>query len=154
MYNHAPQDYVCPICLGINGIENEQTLIRQSDIVLKNDFITAFISSFFIGQNNGHVVIVPNQHFENIYDIPLEDAHAIFDASQKIALALKEAYKCEGITILQNNEPAGNQHAFHYHMHVFPRYANDNLHENMMNKKLTTPEERLPFAEKLKEALK
>lgn len=154
MYHHAPQDYTCPICLSVQGVENEQTLIRQSDIVLQTDLVTAFISSFFIGNNQGHVVIVPNKHFENIYDIPTNYAHAIFDASQKVSLALKKAYRCEGTTILQNNEPAGNQHAFHYHMHVFPRYSHDNLHENMMDKKLVTPEERLSYAQKIKEALK
>lgn len=154
MYNHAPENYCCPICLGIRGIESEETLIRQSDIIWRNDLVTALISSFFIGNNPGHIVIVTNEHFENIYAIPTKYAHAITDASQKIALALKKAHGCEGITTLQNNEPAGNQHAFHYHFHVFPRYTNDNLHTHMMEKKPTTPEERLPFAEKVKEALK
>lgn len=153
MYNHAPQNYKCPICLGLQGVESEDTLIRPSDIVYSDDLVTAFISSFFIGNNPGHVIIVPNQHFENIYDLPEEYAFRIQKVARIISLALKKAYNCGGITTLQNNEPVGNQHAFHYHFHVFPRYENDELHKNMLNKKSTTAEERKHFAEKIKQAL-
>lgn len=153
MYNHAPQDYKCPICLAINGVENSDTLIRQNDIVYKDDLVTAFISSFFIGSNPGHVIISPNKHFENMYDLPDEYVHRVSEVAKKVALAIKESYKCEGITTLQNNEPAGGQHAFHYHFHVFPRYTNDNFHKKMLDKKLTKPEERLEYANKLKEKL-
>ncbi|HEX7041994.1 MAG TPA: HIT family protein [Patescibacteria group bacterium] len=154
MYNHALKDEVCPICLGVRKIENAQTLIRQSDIVYQDEDVTAFISSFFIGNNKGHVVIVPNQHFENIYDLPEEVISQIQKIAKKLAIAVRGAYSCEGITLLQNNEPAGNQHAFHYHLHIFPRYQNDELYVYMLKKTPTTPKERLPYAEKLKTHLK
>ncbi len=149
MFNHAPQKYVCPICLGVQGIESDKTLIKQSDILYKDDFVTAFISSFFIGKNKGHVVVVPNEHVENIYDITSELSSKIQNIVRKMALAVRESYASEGITILQNNEPAGNQHAFHYHVHIFPRYKNDNLYLHMMEKTTTTAKERLPYAKKL-----
>lgn len=153
MYNHAPKDYNCPICIAIKGIENNDTLISQSDIVYKDDLVTAFISSFFIGNNPGHLVIVPNTHIENMYDMPVEIVSRIQELAQKLSLAIKDAYKAEGITTVQNNEPAGNQHAFHYHYHVFPRYEGDELFKNMLDKKSTTAEERFPYAEKIKSAL-
>lgn len=153
MYNHAPKEYLCPICLAIKGIENKDTLIRQSDISYRDDLVTAFVSSFFIGKNLGHVLVVPNRHFENIYDLPIAFATRIQVVAREVAIALKEAYRCEGITTLQNNEPVGNQHAFHYHLHIFPRYTDDNLHANMLDKKSTTPEERLPYADKVKKSL-
>jgi histidine triad (HIT) family protein len=150
MYNHAPHNYKCPICIALDGKENDDTLIRQSDIVYKDSLVTAFISSFFIGKNLGHVIIVPNKHFENIYDLPSEYSFRITEVAQKMAIAIKKSYSAEGITTVQNNEPAANQHAFHYHLHIFPRYENDELHKNMLDKKPTTLEERLPYAEKLK----
>lgn len=111
-----------------------------------------FINSFWIGKNEGHVIIVPNKHFENIYDLPPDLGHQIFDIAQKISLAIKEAYQCDGITLRQNNEPAGDQHAFHYHLHVFPRYNNDNFNQEMANKsRLSNPKERLEYADKLKD---
>ncbi len=153
MYTHINDNYQCPICPAVAGLEISQTLIKQSDIVYSNQWVTAFISSFFIGNNLGHVIIVPNQHYENIYDLPDELSYKIQDAAKEIALALKATYKCDGISTAQHNEPAGDQHAFHYHFHVFPRYKDDNLYGNMLNKRSTTPEERKVYADKLKEYL-
>lgn len=153
MYNHAPKDYKCPICIALKGVENDETLISQSDIVYKDDLVTAFISSFFIGNNPGHLIIVPNAHVENMYDISSETTSRIQEVAQKLALAIKKTYKAEGITTLQNNEPAGNQHAFHYHYHVFPRYEGDELFKYMLDKKSTTAEDRLPYAKKIKTEL-
>jgi histidine triad (HIT) family protein len=41
----------------------------------------------------------------------------------------------------------------HYHLHIFPKYPNDELHKHILNKKITTPEERLPYAKKIKQEL-
>jgi histidine triad (HIT) family protein len=153
MYSHAPSDYVCPICLGVNGVESDQTLLRLTDIVYIDEFVTAFINSFWIKGNEGHVIVVPNEHYENLYDLPSDLGIHIFNISKKIAIAMKDAYKCDGITLLQNNEPAGNQHAFHYHLHIFPRYDGDHLHANMMDKQLADPATRQVFATKLRAGL-
>lgn len=155
MYNHAPPNYVCPICLGVEGIENGQTLLRKEDLIFRNELVSVFINSFFIRGNEGHVIIVPNAHIENIYDLTSECATAIMDAAKKMAVVIKEAYQCDGITLRQNNEPAGDQHAFHFHMHVIPRYENDRFNTEMaVNKIETTLDERRPFNEKLKKLIK
>lgn len=153
MYTHAPRDYVCPICLGVQGIENESTLLKLQDIVYVDELVTAFINSFWIKNNPGHVIVVPNTHYENIYDLPDNIGGHIHNISKKVALAMKEIYKCDGITTLQNNEPAGDQHAFHYHFHIFPRYTNDELHKNMTDKQLVDPSKRIIFADKLRSKL-
>lgn len=154
MYNHAPENYKCPICLGVQGIESDDTLIRQGDIVYQDNLVTVFIGSIWVGNNNpGHPLVVPNEHYENIYDMPEEVGHRIFDVAKKVALALKEVRKCDGITFLQNNEPAGNQHAFHYHLHIFPRFEGDELNANMSKSYRPTAEERKPYAEELKKNL-
>lgn len=154
-YMNAPKDYICPICLGVQGVENDHTLIHPSDFVYKDDQVSALINSFWIGENKGHVIIVPNEHYENIYEIPEEVGHRIFDVSKILTIAIREVYKAEGITLRQNNEPAGDQHAFHYHLHIFPRYAGDEFNLNASKKsKLHPPEERAIYAEKLKKYLK
>lgn len=153
MYNHAPTDYICPICVGIKGTQSDDTLIRPTDIVFQDDLVTVFIGSYFIGHNSGHAIVVPNEHYENLYDVPENVGAHIFKTAQKMAIALKKAYQCDGITTQQNNEPHGGQHAFHYHLHVFPRYENDEIFAHMNTKRLTTADERKPFAEKLKAAL-
>lgn len=153
MYNHAPENYICPICLGIHKLETENTLIRPNDIVYQDDLVTAFIGSIWVGNNPGHPLVVPNEHFENVYDMPLEVGHRIFDVAQKIANALKIVRECDGITFVQNNEPVGGQHAFHYHMHIFPRFENDELHANMNNSRRPVLEERAPYSQALKKEL-
>lgn len=154
MFNHAPKNYKCPICIGLSGIENEDTLLKQADEVYKDDLVTAYINSFWIPTCDGHVIIVPDEHYENIYEIPNNVGHRIFEVAKKISIAMKKAYKCDGITIRQNNEPASSQHAFHYHLHIFPRYDNDSFDISLAKKKvLSDPKERIKYATKLKKQL-
>lgn len=147
--SNASESYVCPICLVTQGIESSDTLMKATDIIYKDDQVTACINSFFVGNNAGHVIVVPNEHYENIYDLPNEVGHRIADMAKKVSLAMKKAYRCDGITMRQNNEPAGDQHAFHYHMHIFPRYTNDG-YNTAVDKRLAAPEERAEYAKKLK----
>jgi len=148
--SHAAKNYICPACLVIKGIENEHVATKQQDIFYKDRYITAFISSHWWPNNPGHVMIVPNQHFENIYDIPDDLLSKIHLFAKKVCIAFKEIYSCEGTSIRQHNEPAGNQDVFHYHVQVLPRYNNDKLYLNNNEKQLMLPEKRLVYAEKLK----
>jgi len=151
--HHAPSDYVCPICLGIQNIQNKHTLLLPQDLVYKNGLVSAFINSFFIEGSEGHIIIVPNAHVENLYDLNDAQAEAVLVAAKQIARAMKLAYACDGITLLQNNEPAGDQHAFHFHLHVFPRYENDQFHTKVLKKRTAEPKERKEFAEKIRNAI-
>jgi histidine triad (HIT) family protein len=153
MYNHVPERDICPICIAIDGIENNSTWIVQSDIFYKDDLVMGFISSKAIKGNEGHPLLVPIKHFENIYDLPDEYAHRIIDVSRKIALALKKARTCDGVTIVQNNEPAGDQHAFHYHMHIVPRFTHDHFSEELWKAQKSNPADRVEYALELKDAL-
>lgn len=148
MYNHAPEDYACPFCLVAQGLDSDSVLTKQQDVIYRNNFVTAFIPSHFWENNKGHVIIIPNEHFENIYDLPDELGAHIQRAARRVALALKECYQCEGVSTRQHNEPGGNQDVWHYHLHVFPRYNGDNLY--LTQRRPTSPEERLPYAEKLR----
>ncbi len=151
MKSNAPQIYICPICFGNQGKENEDTYLRQADLVYSDDLVSAWINSFWIKGNEGHVIIVPNEHFENIYVIPDKVGHRIFELSKIISKIMKQAYGCDGITLRQNNEPAGDQHAFHYHLHIFPRYDDDNFNQELTKKTfLSDPQERMKFAREVK----
>ena len=70
MKSHAPKGYRCPICLGVQGIENEHTLLMQNDLVYKDELVSVFINSFWIKTVEAHVIVVPNDHIENLYDVP------------------------------------------------------------------------------------
>jgi len=69
MYNHAPTDYVCPFCCLIQGIPNKISQLKQTDIVYQTDSVTAIMATRRWPNNQGHVLVIPNQYFENIYDL-------------------------------------------------------------------------------------
>ncbi len=75
--------------------------------------------------SNGHTLIIPKKHFQNLYEMDEETLKSVEIASQKIGKLLKQKLNCQGITRLQNNEYG--QDVKHYHMHLIPRYENDNL---------------------------
>ena len=150
MHNHAPSDYICPFCLVVQGIENEHVRTLQDDVIYKDDFITAFIAAGCWPNNKGHILIIPNTHYENIYDLPDDLSAKIHAFSRKAALALKEVYQCGGVSTRQHNEPCGNQEVWHYHLHVFPRYQNDDLYLSYREGADLPPEERRVYAKKLR----
>lgn len=154
MISHAPKGYKCPICIGLAGIENDDTLLRQQDEVYKDDLVVVYINSFWIPTCEGHVIVVPKKHYENIYNLPEKYGHRLFDVAKKVSIAMKKAYKCDGITTRQNNEPAGNQHAFHFHFHIFPRYDGDSFNINLTKKSiLSDPKDRIKYVRRLKKYL-
>lgn len=69
MYHHAPQKYSYLPCLVARGVENEKVETKQADVVYKEGSVISFISSPWWPNNLSHVVIIPNKHFENIYDL-------------------------------------------------------------------------------------
>jgi histidine triad (HIT) family protein len=75
----------------------------------------------------GHVLVVPNEHYENIYDLPAPVAAKIHECARVVALATKSAYRCDGVTLRQNNEPQGGQDVWHCHLHIYPRSEGDSF---------------------------
>lgn len=149
MYNHAPKEYVCPLCQIAKG-EATNRGNQEPDVLFRNECITAFVAGKWWRSNPGHVIVIPNAHVENLYDMPENVGHAIADASRVVALALKGAYACDGVSTRQHNEPAGNQDVWHFHLHVFPRYAGDNFYARHEETYWPSVEEKRPYVEKLK----
>ncbi len=153
MYNHAPEDYKCVLCLPAQRIESEVTMMKQADIFYKDELVIGAINSKFMETNPGHIIIFPINHYENIYDLPDEVGARVAKVARLVAIALKDIRKCDGVTTQQNNEPASGQHAFHYHFHIFPRWIGDKLYSGSAVR-VSDPSERVPYANDLKEYLK
>ncbi len=149
MFNHEPKDYTCPFCLLVQGGEGKYN--SQQDIIYRDRLVTAFVSPRWWPNNPGNVIIVPNEHFENIYDLPARYAHRVQDLAKEVAIAFKEVYKCDGVSTRQHNEPAGGQDVWHYHLHIFPRYEGDNLYLSSADKDFVPLEKRIAYAERLRE---
>jgi histidine triad (HIT) family protein len=71
--------------------------------------------------------------------------------AKSLAIAMKKIYACDGVSTRQHNEPAGNQDVWHYHLHVTPRYENDNFYG--AQREFMASYERAKHAEALKNSL-
>jgi len=152
MFNHEPPNYTCPFCELLAGKESERN--RKEDIVFQSAHATATIAPKWWANNPGHVLVVPNKHYENIYDIPDEVLAEVYTLAKKVAIAVRSTYGCDGTSTRQHNEPAGDQDVWHLHVHVYPRYSNDKLYQNHAKQGFVSPEVRAPYAEKLRNFFK
>lgn len=75
--------------------------------------------------NKGHIIILPKSHASNIYELEDEYVSRAFVLAKKLAVALKKLTGCDGVNILQNNGVAAGQTVFHFHVHVIPRFKDD-----------------------------
>ncbi len=151
MYRHAPPGYDCPFCTVVRGDEHPPWTYT-TDGVWRDEATTAWVNRRWWERNPGAVVVVPNRHVENIYEVDLALAGRIHESARRIALAMKTAYGCDGISTRQHNEPGGDQEVWHYHVHVFPRWHGDDLYGS--EHRLTTREERAPYADRLSRTLR
>ena len=75
----------------------------------------------------GHCLILPKEHFSNIYEIEDEVLGKAFKLVKKMTAHLTEKLGCDGFNIVQNNGVTAGQTVFHFHIHLIPRYENDGL---------------------------
>src|ERR1700732_3305231 len=89
--------------------------------VYENDHVLGFLD--IMPRCPGHTLVIPKAPARNILDISSDDFAHVARGAHKIARAAMTAFKADGITMQQFNEPAGGQVVFHLHMHVMPRHA-------------------------------
>ena len=92
-------------------------------IVYEDEDVLAFMDIAPI--NPGHTLIIPKQHYRNIYDIPAEVGGKIMQTAVSLAKAIRTALNTDGLNLVQSNEAAGFQTVFHFHLHLIPRWEGD-----------------------------
>lgn len=103
--------------------------------------------------HKGHVLVVPKRHFVNVFDTPDTEAEAIYKVAKELASAVLKATGCDGINIVQNNNAAAGQEVFHSHLHIIPRYSDDQLRFASIHKEYDDFDEMGEMAEKINAAL-
>ncbi|MCA9361300.1 HIT domain-containing protein [Candidatus Kaiserbacteria bacterium] len=151
MYNHAPSEYINPFKLLVAGEPVPKYGDQEPYVFYRDEILTAFISTKQWPNNHSVALIVPNEVYENLYDIPDEILAKIHIFSKRLAIAMKKVYECDGVSVRQHNEPAGNQDVWHYHLHVFPRYKNDYLYTLHKYSQDADTDVRKEFATKLRD---
>ena len=74
---------------------------------------------------NGHLLIIPKEHYTNLEDMPLDILTHIQKIAKDMYKLLKDKLSIDGLTLCQNNDYG--QEVKHYHLHLIPRYKGDNL---------------------------
>lgn len=149
--SHEPEGYSCPFCRLQHGVQDDRNL--ASDVVAVTDLAFARIAPKWWPANPGGVLVIPRAHVENIYDLPAADGHAVWDLVQQVAVAMRASFGCEGVSIRQHNEPAGDQDVWHLHVHVFPRFEGDRLNQRHDESRWVTPHDREHWAHILRSSL-
>lgn len=73
----------------------------------------------------GHALILPKQHYANIYEIDADVLGKAVKLAQKVICHEKDVLKCDGYNVLQNNGEVAGQTIFHFHIHLIPRYNSE-----------------------------
>jgi histidine triad (HIT) family protein len=93
--------------------------------VYEDEHTLAFMD---IGQvNPGHVLVAAKKHADNLYALDDAQVAALAHTSARVARAIRDAFKSEGLSVYQANGKAAGQTVFHYHVHLLPRHAGDGM---------------------------
>lgn len=119
----------CIFCKIANGEIPSATLYEDEEFRVILDLGPA---------NKGHALILPKEHYANLYEMPDELAGHAMILAKKIVTKMKGILGCDGYNIVQNNGTAAGQTVFHFHIHLIPRNEGDNAGISWKPGKLTT----------------
>ena len=111
------KDCNCIFCKIANGEIPSTTLYEDEDFRVILDLGPA---------TRGHALLLPKNHFANLFELDDETAQKAILVAKKMAGKMKAALGADGFNLVQNNGEAAGQTVFHFHMHLIPRYRNDN----------------------------
>lgn len=110
------RDENCIFCKIANGEIPSATLYEDEEFRVILDLGPA---------TKGHALILPKNHYTDIYEIDDETAAKAMCLAKKMIEKMTKILKCDGYNIVQNNGTTAGQSVFHFHMHLIPRYAGD-----------------------------
>ena len=108
-----------------------------SKTIYEDELVKVFLD---INPNtNGHCLIIPKKHIVTVKEVDSILTTHILEVEKKIYDLLKEKLNIKGLTIVQNNELG--QEVKHYHVHLIPRYEDDNWNINFNQESLKDTDE-------------
>ena len=122
------KDDNCIFCKIANGEIQAATLYEDENFRVILDVFPA---------TKGHALIIPKEHYRNLYDLDKELAGKALILAKKMIHPLKEILGWDGFNLVQNNESAAGQTVFHFHMHLIPRYEGDGVGVNWKSGQLS-----------------
>jgi histidine triad (HIT) family protein len=102
-------------------------------------------------QSDGHVLVIPKEAAENVFELSPEGGAALMATTQKVARAVKKGLNTPGIMVAQLNGAAAGQSVFHVHFHIIPRSGGVDF--RLHAREMENFDKLKAFAEKIKAAL-
>ena len=87
---------------------------------------------------SGHMLVIPKEHVENIFEITDENVARVFAVVSEMAKKMKDNLKFDGLNIIQNNGRIAGQSVFHFHIHLIPRYEGDTVNVSWENTEVSS----------------
>ncbi|MEE0884414.1 MAG: HIT family protein [Faecalimonas sp.] len=87
--------------------------------------------------SKGHALILPKEHYANLYELSDELAAKALIVAKKVITKMTAILGCDGYNVVQNNGEAAGQTVFHFHIHLIPRYKEDDVNIGWKQGKLT-----------------
>ena len=112
------RDEDCIFCKIASGEIPSATLYEDDDFRVILDIEPA---------SKGHALILAKEYYANLYELDDELAAKALVLAKKMITKLTAILGCDGYNVLQNNGPAAGQTVFHFHMHLVPRYKDDDV---------------------------
>lgn len=112
------RDENCIFCKIANGEIPSTTVYEDDDFRVILDLSPA---------SKGHALILPKEHYANLYELPDEAASKVLIVAKNVVAKMTKALGCDGYNLVQNNGEVAGQTVFHFHMHLIPRYKEDQV---------------------------
>lgn len=94
----------------------------------------------------GHTLVIPKEHYKDIFEIPEDKLSKISLIIKKLFNAISKAGFGEGYSLIQSNGKVAGQDVFHIHFHLIPRTKDKEM-------KKPSEEEMREIANKIKNSL-
>jgi histidine triad (HIT) family protein len=88
-----------------------------------------FLAILDISQTTrGHTLVMPKKHYDNFLEMPAAEFEALMSKTQLIAKQVIASLNAKGCNILINTNEVAGQSVMHTHVHIIPRYdENDTI---------------------------
>ena len=77
--------------------------------------------------SKGHALILPKDHYEDLYELSDDLAGRALVLAKQMITKMTNILDCDGYNIVQNNGTEAGQTVYHFHIHLIPRYKNDQV---------------------------
>ena len=125
------RDENCIFCKIVNGDIPSKMLYEDGEFKVILDLGPA---------TKGHALILPKNHYRNLYELPDDMASKVMLLAKKMASQMTDKLECDGFNLVQNNGEAAGQTVFHFHLHLIPRYNGDGQTLGWKEQELTADE--------------